>query len=61
MIQYQPQGDKGFGYDPVFYLPSFERTMAQIPLEDKDRISHRSDAARKAAQVLRKVISLPTD
>ena len=61
MIQYEPQGDEGFGYDPVFYLPSFERTMAQIPLEEKNRISHRSDAARKAAQVLRQIGSLPAD
>ena len=61
MIQYKPQGDEGFGYDPVFYLPSFERTMAQIALEEKNRISHRSDAARKAAQVLLKIGSLPAD
>ncbi len=61
MIQYEPQGDDGFGYDPVFYLPSFERTMAQIALEEKNRISHRSDAARKAAQVLWKLGSLPAD
>ena len=61
MIQYEPQGDEGFGYDPVFYLPSFERTMAQIGLEEKNRISHRSDAARKAAQVLSKIGSLPAD
>ena len=61
MIQYEPQGDEGFGYDPVFYLPSFERTMAQIALEEKNRISHRSDAARKAAEILRKIGSLPAD
>ncbi len=61
MIQYEPQGDEGFGYDPVFYLPSFERTMAQIALEEKNRISHRADAARKAAQVLGQIGSLPTD
>ena len=61
MIQYEPQGDEGFGYDPIFYLPSFERTMAQIPLEEKNRISHRSDAARKAAQVLEKIGSLAAD
>ena len=60
MIQYEPQGDEGFGYDPVFYLPSFGQTMGQIALEDKNRISHRSDAARKAAQVLRMIGSLPT-
>jgi len=61
MIQYEPQGDQGFGYDPVFYLPSFERTMAQIALEEKNRISHRSDAARKAAQVLWKLGSLAAE
>ena len=61
MIQYEPEGDEGFGYDPVFYLPSFERTMAQIALEEKNRISHRSDAARKAAQVLWKIGSPPAD
>ena len=61
MIQYKAQGDEGFGYDPVFYLPSFERTMAQIALEEKNRISHRFDAARKAAQVLLEIGSLPAD
>ena len=61
MIQYEPQGDEGFGYDLVFYLPSFERTMAQIALEEKNRISHRSDAARKAAQVLWKLGSLAAE
>ena len=30
MIQYEPQGDEGFGYDPVFYLPSYGKTMAQL-------------------------------
>ena len=32
MIQYQPAGEHGFGYDPVFYLPSYQATMAQLPL-----------------------------
>lgn len=53
MIQYEPMGDEGFGYDPVFYLPSYGRTIAQLPLEEKNRISHRSDAARKAVAVLK--------
>ena len=52
MIQYEPVGDEGFGYDPVFYLPSFGQTLAQISLADKNRISHRSDAARKAVAFL---------
>lgn len=52
MIQYEPKGDEGFGYDPVFYLPSHGQTMAQLPLAEKNRISHRSDAARKAVVLL---------
>ena len=55
MIQYEPVGDEGFGYDPVFYLPSFGKTMGQIPFADKNRISHRADAARKAAGVLQRL------
>lgn len=55
MIQYSPLGDEGFGYDPVFYLPSFKLTMAQLPLEEKNRISHRADAARKAAALLQQI------
>ena len=57
MIQYQPVGDEGFGYDPVFYLPSFDQTMAQLPVDRKNRISHRSDAARRAVAVLERLAS----
>ena len=53
MIQYEPAGQEGFGYDPVFYLPSYGLTMAQLPLEEKDRISHRADAAGKAVAILK--------
>ena len=48
MIQYGPMGDEGFGYDPVFYLPSYGRTMSQLILAEKNQVSHRADAARKA-------------
>ena len=48
MIQYEPLGYEGFGYDPVFYLPSYSLTMAQISLDEKNRISHRAGAAGKA-------------
>ncbi len=48
MIQSEPEGEHGFGYDPVFHLPSLGQTIAQVPLEIKNRISHRADAARKA-------------
>lgn len=43
-IALSPQGDQGFGYDPVFYLPEFQKTMAELPLEIKNRISHRARA-----------------
>ena len=41
-----PRGDGGFGYDPVFVPAGWERTMAELPPEEKDRISHRGKAFR---------------
>ena len=52
MIQYEPRGEEGFGYDPVFYLPSYGLTMAQFSLEEKNRISHRANAVGKAVKAL---------
>ncbi len=43
-IALAPEGDQGFGYDPVFYLPEFQKTMAGLPLETKNQISHRAKA-----------------
>jgi len=51
-ITLAPRGEQGFGYDPVFYLPELDKTMAELPLESKNQISHRGQAARKAYQVL---------
>ena len=58
MIQYEPMGEEGFGYDPVFYLPSYGLTMAQLPLEEKNRISHRANAAGKAVKLLSTVSTI---
>jgi len=52
LIAFEPRGDNGFGYDPVFYLPEFEKTMAELPLDIKNQISHRGRAAREAFHVL---------
>ena len=42
----EPRGTGGFGYDPLFYIPSLGKTMAEIDLETKHRISHRGHALR---------------
>ena len=43
------RGENGFGYDPVFYIPELGKTMAELTPAQKNRISHRSGAAKKAA------------
>ncbi len=50
------QGSGGFGYDPVFYLPESEKTMAELSLEEKNRISHRAEAFRKAVPIIKKLV-----
>lgn len=44
LITLDPQGGHGFGYDPLFYLPEFNQTMAELTPEVKNRISHRARA-----------------
>jgi XTP/dITP diphosphohydrolase len=46
-ITFEPAGENGFGYDPVFYLPEYKKTMAQLPDEEKNIISHRALSIRK--------------
>lgn len=53
-ITFEPKGKQGFGYDPVFYLPELGKTMAELPLETKNRVSHRGQAARKVVELLQK-------
>ncbi|MDQ0340876.1 XTP/dITP diphosphohydrolase [Caldalkalibacillus uzonensis] len=43
-IAFEPAGTNGFGYDSVFYLPRYHKTMAELAPEEKNRISHRSHA-----------------
>jgi len=52
IIAFEPRGENGFGYDPIFYLPEFDKTMAEISLDEKNKISHRAKAARKAQEFL---------
>jgi XTP/dITP diphosphohydrolase len=52
-----PRGTGGFGYDPLFFLPQFRLTMAEISLEQKHAVSHRGRALRALLPGLRKLIS----
>jgi len=54
-VTFEPRGEHGFGYDPVFYLPELDKTMAELPLETKNLVSHRGKAARKACEVLERL------
>lgn len=53
IIQYEPAGNGGFGYDPVFLLPRKGLTTAQLPMDEKNSLSHRGQAAGKAIALLR--------
>jgi XTP/dITP diphosphohydrolase len=52
VIAFEPQGDHGFGYDPIFFIPEFNCTMAQLPMETKNRISHRARGMKAALPVI---------
>lgn len=47
-----PRGEDGFGYDPVFLLPERGLTMAELPADEKNAVSHRGAAAREARTIL---------
>ena len=48
-----PAGVNGFGYDPIFWIPEFNRTMAQLELEEKNQVSHRGRALAELKDFLR--------
>lgn len=56
MITWEPAGTGGFGYDPVFYLPEREQTMAQVGSAVKNQISHRAQAMRRIEPLLREIL-----
>ncbi len=59
IITLEPCGVGGFGYDPIFYLPQLDKTMAELSLEEKNRVSHRGQAARNAYRVLTRLKNSP--
>ncbi|MBW7920057.1 MAG: RdgB/HAM1 family non-canonical purine NTP pyrophosphatase [Anaerolineales bacterium] len=55
-ISPEERGSGGFGYDPVFFIPEFGRTMAELPEETKNRLSHRARAAQAARPILARLL-----
>jgi XTP/dITP diphosphohydrolase len=52
LIAEEPAGERGFGYDPVFYVPELGKTLAELSGEEKNRISHRAKAFAEVREVL---------
>ena len=58
VLHEKPMGDGGFGYDPIFYVPEFGMTTAQMTKEQKNSISHRGKASRAMAEKLKADLGL---
>lgn len=60
IIGYEEKGNNGFGYDPIFYVPKFGCTTAELSMDDKNRVSHRGEALRlmKEELIRRKLVTL---
>jgi len=57
IIAFEPKGDNGFGYDPIFYLTELGKTMAELSMDEKNAVSHRGLAVRKARRILEQRMS----
>lgn len=55
-IAYEPAGTGGFGYDPILWLPEYQKTSAELTLEEKNRISHRGKALERMKEALREAL-----
>ena len=53
----EERGQGGFGYDPIFYVPKFDRTLAEMSSEEKNSISHRGAAVRKMADLIAEMMA----
>lgn len=53
----EERGTNGFGYDPIFYIPELEKTMAELTDEEKNALSHRGNAVRAAMPTIKELLS----
>lgn len=56
VITREPRGEGGFGYDPIFMIPELGKTFAELSVEEKNLVSHRGKAFRKAIEVLKEIL-----
>ncbi len=56
-ITTEPRGSHGFGYDPIFYLPKYGKTMAELTRSEKNKISHRGKALEKMKEIIRSLVN----
>jgi len=54
----EERGSNGFGYDPIFFIPGIDRTMAQLGMDEKNRLSHRALAIQNAIPILIQIFGL---
>jgi len=50
------RGNNGFGYDPIFFIPETKHTMAELSMDEKNRLSHRALAVKNALPILQKIL-----
>ncbi len=56
LIAFKPKGSAGFGYDPLFYIPKYKKTFAQLGEKIKHKMSHRYYALKKVRRIIQKYI-----
>ncbi|MCF8091747.1 MAG: XTP/dITP diphosphatase [Desulfotignum sp.] len=56
IITREPAGENGFGYDPLFFFPAYNRTFAQLTMAEKSQVSHRGKALNQVADEMNKIL-----
>ena len=56
VLTHEPCGENGFGYDPLFFFPEFNKTFAQLSMDEKAKVSHRGKALQEVTQEMDKIL-----